>query len=216
MTPKMRTVRWVVIVFGLALVLGSHAVADDQKAVETQPAGEKQEQAQAPSTDQPALKSNAPAKGGNSLAAAAAGIKLTQPTSEGALVISNANLQKSGDKGAMSVGGGVTATTGVQKQAGSTSTGGTNPANALVQQYNEQLRTVENLEARLKNIDDQLEAPARDPHYPYVTARPHDRAPGVRDPASAQRDAVAKQLETERAKLDTLRDKARRQGVPLT
>lgn len=213
MTTRVRTAGWAAIALGISLSLGFPVAADDQKAAEKQPAAQAQEQA--PASDQPALKSQAPAKSGNSLAEAAARIKLTQPASDGSLVISNANLQKAGAKGSMSVGGGVTAASGGEKPTGATSSAGTNPANALVQQYNEQLRTVESLEARLKNFDEQLEAPARDPHYPYVTARPHDRAPGVQDPGSAQRDALAKQLEGERAKLNTLRDQARRQGVQL-
>ena len=203
-----------VITLGSGLLLGASAAADDPQAQDEKPAATQQEE-QPSSAEKPTLKSRPAAKGSSSLAQAAAGIKLTQPASDGALVISNANLQKSGDKGAVSVGGGVTSAPGGQKPAAMTSTGGTNPANTLVQQYNEQLRTVESLEARLKNIDEQLEEPARDPHYPYVTARPHDRAPGVQDPASAQRDGLAKQLEAERAKLNTLRDQARRQGVRL-
>jgi hypothetical protein len=215
MTSRLPTVRWAVFAIGLAVSLGSPVAADDQQAAEQRPADEKQGQEPASASDQPALKSTAPAKNGSSLAEAAARIKLTQPASEGSLVISNANLQKSGNKGAMSVGGGVSASSAGQSPGGTTATGSTNPANALVQQYNDQLRTVESLEVRLKNFNEQLEVPARDPHYPYVTARPHDRAPGVQDPASAQRDALTKQLENERKKLDTLRDRARRQGVQL-
>jgi hypothetical protein len=214
MTYRLCFARAFVITLGLALMFGSPVAADDPQSQDEKPAETQQEQQQA-ADEEPTLKSQPSPKGGNSLAAAAAGIKLTQPTSEGALVISNANLRKSGDKGTVSVGGGVTAASGGQHSGVSTATGGTNPANTLVQQYNEQLRTVESLEARLKNIDEQLEEPARDPHYPYVTARPHDRAPGVQDPASAQRDGLAKQLEAERAKLNTLRDQARRQGVRL-
>jgi hypothetical protein len=215
MTSRLPTLRWVVFAISLAVSLGSPVAADDQQAAEQRPADEKQGQERASASDQPALKSTAPAKNGSSLAEAAARIKLTQPASEGSLVISNANLQKSGAKGTMSVGGGVTASPAGPKPGATTSTGGANPSNALVQQYNDQLRTVESLEVRLKNFDEQLKEPARDPHYPYVTGRPHDRAPGVQDPASAQRDALTKQLEAERAKLNTLRDQARRQGVRL-
>jgi hypothetical protein len=215
MTHRLWLARACVIALGLLLTLAVPAAADDPRAEDKRPAETQQDQEQPPASKEPALKSQAPAKGGNSLAAAAAGIKLKQPASDGTLVISNANLQKSGDKGTVSVGGGVTAASGGQKAAVSTASGTSNPANALVQQYNEQLSTVESLEKRLENFDDQLKEPARDPHYPYVTARPHDRSPGVQDPASAQRDALAKQLETERTKLNTLRDQARRQGVRL-
>jgi hypothetical protein len=215
MTHRLWSSRAFVITLGLVLAFGFPAAADDPQVDEKQPAANQQEQTQSTTSEEPELKSLGSAKGGSSLAAAAAGIKLTQPPSDGAPVISNANLQKSGGKGAMSVGGGVSAASAAQATGSATAKGGSNPANALVQQYNEQLRTVESLEARLKNVDEQLEPAARDPHYPYVTARPHDRAPGVQDPASAQRDAVAKQLEAERAKLNTLRDRARRQGVQL-
>ena len=107
---RLRTVRWTSIALVVGLAVGLPAAADDQKASDQQPAGE--QQGQAPSPEQPALKSQAPAKTGNSLADAAARIKLSQPESGGSLVISNANLQKSGGKGVISEGGGVSAASG--------------------------------------------------------------------------------------------------------
>ena len=206
--------RSLAIVLGLVLTVASPLVADQQEGRQ-EPAQAEAGSAQPAGGDAPALTSQSAPKKGSSLAEAAARIRLTQPTSDGSLVISNATLKKSGASGSMSVGGGVTAAAGGQQAAPAGSAEGTNPANALVQQYNEQLRTVESLEVRLKNFDEQLKQPARDPHYPYLTSRPHDRAPGVQDPAGAQRDALVQQLEAERVKLNTLRDRARRQGVPL-
>ena len=91
-----------VIGLGLLLAVALPAAADDPQAAEdTRPAETHQGQEQPAAAEEPVLKSQAPAKGGNSLAAAAAGIKLTQPASDGTLVISNANLQKSGGSGAV-------------------------------------------------------------------------------------------------------------------
>lgn len=215
MTRRHWRVRGGLIAIGVVLSVGSLALAEEPPADEEQPANTQPAETQQPAAEEPALKSQSPTSQGNSLAQAAARIQLKQPTSDGPLVISNANLQKSGATGAMSMGGGVSAASSGQTTGAASAPGSTNPANTLVQQYNEQLRIVESLEVRLKNFDTQLKEPARDPHYPYVTSRPHDRAPGVQDPASAQRDALTKQLEAERKKLGTLRDRARRQGVQL-
>lgn len=216
MTRRPWTPKVLVVAVGILLAFASSIAADEPPSDKGQSAEQKQGQEQPPAGGEPALKSQAPAKGGSSLAAAAAGIKLTQPASDGSVVISNASLKKSASKGTVSVGGGVTSASAAAKPAPASAAGEKeNPANAVVQQYNEQLRTVEGLEARLKNFDEQLKAPARDPHYAYVTGRPHDRAPGVQDPASVQRDALAKQLEAERTKLNTLREQARRQGIEL-
>ena len=60
-----------------------------------------------------------------------------------------------------------------------------------------------------------LAAPSPDPHYPKVDNAPQFRAPGVVDPARGERDAVAAQLEEERAKLEALRTQAGSAGVTI-
>ncbi len=154
----------------------------------------------------------------NSLAAAAARIHLRRPADEGRgpVVITNQNLGEVAGRGTVSEGGGVGSSSVVSAApAGDQQKGDVNPANELVGRYLEQTRTVEGLEARLKNFDQQLAKPARDPHNPQSQNSPQFRAPGVVDNAQKQRDEVAKQLAEERAKLEALRARARREGVEL-
>ncbi len=155
----------------------------------------------------------------NSLAAAAARIRLHRPADEGKgpVVITNQNLGEVAGQGTISEGGGVGSSPVVSAEPdGNQQKSDVNPANELVSRYLEQKRTVEALEARVKNFDEQLAKPPRDPHNPQSQNSPQFRAPGVVDNAEKQRDEVAKQLAEERTKLDALRARARREGVELT
>jgi hypothetical protein len=209
------------IAVGLMVLPAIPVAAEDEARTQSSTEAD-QAETQERAQEQPVLKSAAPAKTGSSLADAASKIRLQTPAQEGGLVISNHTLQKPGAMGTLSVGGGVSAATG-SKTSGTTSAAGAkqgapgsdNPLNALVQQYHEQLAVVQGLEARLEKYDEQLAEPARDPHYPYVTNRPQDRAPGVQDPAKGQRDLLAARLDEERKKLDGIREQARRAGVKL-
>lgn len=152
-----------------------------------------------------------------SLAAAAAGLRL-QPaaeTSSGSLVITNQNLKATGAGAAVSQGGGATVAPG---PSGPQGTAGAAPATAndLAARLLEQQARVDDLATRLQDMDAQLAAPSPDPHYPKVDQAPQFRAPGVVDPARGERDAVAAQLEAERAKLEALRAGAAAAGITLT
>jgi hypothetical protein len=209
--------RCVVIAIGFALLIGFPLVADEQQKKTSESTNSTATNEKA--GEQPVLGSAASGTS-NSLASAASKIKLQQPSSNGAVVITNETLKKTQGKGAVSTGGGTTVTTETQP-AGPAATasqpvpGAGNPLNALVEQYHQQLAVVQNLETRLKNFDKQLANPARDPHYPYLTHRPQDRPGGVQDPAQGQRELLAKDLEGERKKLDAIKDQARRAGLKL-
>lgn len=153
-----------------------------------------------------------------SLAAAAAGLKLQRSAEEGsALVITDQNLKAAGAGAAMSEGRGAT----VPPTAGTTSPPVATPAvtapqaNDFGSQLLAQQAKVDELEARLAAMDRQLAAPSADPHYPKTDSAPQFRAPGVVDPAQAERDALAAQLEAERARLDGLRAQGEKVGIQL-
>ena len=221
MMCRTRMVRIASITLGICLLMGFTVLAEDeQEGTDTDKAA--QVQASEPAAEQPILKSEKAPAQGSSLAAAASKIRLQQPSGEGGLVISNATLKKTEGQGSVSVGGGVTASGAPTQKPGAgqgatsaVAAGSSNPLNALVEQYNQQKNVVLGLETRLKNYDEQLAKPSRDPHYPYLTHRPEDRAGGVQDPAKGQRDILAKRLDEERRKLDGLREQARRAGVKL-
>ena len=151
-----------------------------------------------------------------SLAAAAAGLRL-QPAGEtgsGSLVITNQNLKATGAGAAVSQGAaavppgpGPSAPQGAAAPA---------TANDVAARLLEQQARVDDIVTRLQSMDEQLAAPPTDPHYPKVDTAPQFRAPGVIDPARGERDALAAQLEAERAKLDALRAQAASAGVTLT
>jgi hypothetical protein len=200
-----------------ALLIAIPASAEEPRQGEETESKETAEQAQ-----QVTLKSKKPSSGKNSLAAAASKIRLQRPEGEGssAFVITDENLKRVSSKGNVSVAGGGQAAAEPGAATGSaagtaTAAGEENPANAVVQQYQEQTRTVRGLEERLKLYDEQLEEPSRDAHYPYTHRSPHLRAGGQQDRATAKRDEVAKQLEQEKKKLDAIRSQARREGIQL-
>ncbi len=200
---------------GLAALAAVPALAEDPTTDDAR-ATEARAATAEPAQAEPSLKSKAPPGTTNSLAAAAAKIRLNRPEGSSGLVISNDNLARVSSQGTVSVAGGVQAgSVPSPSTAGATAEGADNPANAMVQQYHQQKATVEGLEARLKHFDEQLAKPSTDPHYPNIQNSPHLRAGGVQDPAQAQRDNVAAQLAAERKKLDALRNQARRDGVPL-
>lgn len=154
-----------------------------------------------------------------SLAAAAAGLRL-QPadgTGSGSLVITNQNLKASGAGAAVSQGAAAAVAPGpgpIPSQATAPAAPAT--ANDLAARLFEQQARVDDIATRLQSMDEQLAAPPTDPHYPKVDTAPQFRAPGVIDPARGERDAVAAQLEAERAKLEALRAQAGSAGVTLT
>jgi hypothetical protein len=173
------------------------------------------------SATEPVLKSKPSSGSGNSLAAAASRIKLQKPAGDAGsgLVISNGNLKRAGSGGVMSVGSGANqAPTAQQKKASpeqAAAEGAENPANALVAQYHDQKKNVDLLSERLKMYDEQLAQPNRDPHYADYHNSPHSRAPGVQDTNQLQRDALAKQLDQEKKKLDALKRQAADDGIVL-
>jgi hypothetical protein len=148
------------------------------------------------------------------LAAAAAGLRLQAPagTDSGALVITNQNLKATGAGAAVSQGGAAAVAPG----PGPSAPQGAAAANDLAAQLLEQQARVDDLTVRLQAMDEQLAAPSTDPHFPKVDNAPQFRAPGVVDPARGERDALAAQLEAERAKLDALRAQAATAGVTIT
>jgi hypothetical protein len=206
-------------ILAAALMMGVPAVAEDPPEG-TEGETSSQQAAEQGSQDQPVLKSKASSKQANSLAAAASRIRLQKPAGDGSsgLVISNDNLKQTGAKASMSVAGGG-GQTAAARSAGTTSqataAGAGNPANALVQQYHQQKRSVDLLEERLASYDEQLKQPNRDPHYADYHSSPHNRAPGVQDSAQKKRDDTAKQLAQEKQKLEALRRQAVDAGVSL-
>lgn len=153
-----------------------------------------------------------------SLAAASAGLRLqpTEETGSGALVITNQNLKASGAGAAVSQGATVVAAPGPGPSASqATAPAAPTMVNDLAAQLLEQQARVDDLTTRLQDMDAQLAAPSPDPHYPKVDNAPQFRAPGVVDPARGERDAVAAQLEEERAKLEALRTQAGSAGVTI-
>ena len=153
-----------------------------------------------------------------SLAAAAAGLRL-QPAGEtgsGSLVITNQNLKATGAGAAVSQGAAtVSPGPGPNAPQGPVAAAPAE-ANDLATRLLEQQARVDDIATRLQSMDQQLAAPPTDPHYPKVDTAPQFRAPGVIDPARGERDALAAQLEAERAKLDALRAQAASAGVTLT
>lgn len=205
----------------LVLVAPGLAQDEDKGATEKAPPAASEQQAKASEPAQPEERPTAtPAKAApkGSLAAAAARIHLRRPPDEGegGVVISDQNLRQMAAEGTVSEGGGVggSVVTGDKPAAGEQG-GAVNPASALVGEYLQQKRTVDGLEERLKNFDQQLAKPASDPHFAQSQNSPQFRAPGVVDRAQKQRDDLAKQLAEERAKLDGIRERARRDGVEL-
>jgi hypothetical protein len=153
-----------------------------------------------------------------SLAAASAGLRLqpTEETGSGALVITNQNLKATGAGAAVSQGAATVppgpGPNGPQGPVAAVPAA----ANDLAARLLEQQARVDDIATRLQSMDEQLAAPPTDPHYPKVDTAPQFRAPGVIDPARGERDALAAQLEAERAKLDALRAQAGSAGVTLT
>ena len=209
--------RLMVGVVALAAVLAGGALAMAEEPADSDgPVASEQQR------EQPVLKTGSSAKG-SSLAQAASKIRLQRPASgDGSgLVITNDNLQKVGSKGNLSVSGSSAAgtapepATSAAPDAGPGTAGAQNPANDMVRQFQEQQRAVDALEARLKNFDQQLAEPSRDPHYQSSHNSPHLRAGGVQDTAQTRRDQLAKELESEKKQLEALREQARRNGLEL-
>lgn len=167
---------------------------------------------------QPAQPAATPTPVPGSLAAAAGGLRL-QPADEsasGALVITNQNLRATGAGAAVSQGAAnVAPGPGPNAPQGPVAAAPA-AANDLAARLLEQQARVDDLATRLQSMDEQLAAPPTDPHYPKVDTAPQFRAPGVIDPARGERDALAAQLEAERAKLEALRAQAASAGVTLT
>jgi hypothetical protein len=131
-------------------------------------------------------------------------------------VITNQNLKASGAGAAVSQGAGtVSPGPGPNAPQGPVAAAPA-AANDVAARLLEQQARVDDLTTRLQDMDAQLAAPSPDPHYPKVDSAPQFRAPGVVDPARGERDAVAAQLEAERAKLEALRAQAASAGVTLT
>jgi hypothetical protein len=203
------------VAMAAALACGPLAVAEEPTDSDRPVASEQQ-------PEQPVLKTGSSSKG-NSLAQAASRIRLQRPASgDGSgLVITNDNLQKVGSKGNLSVSGSSAAgaapepATSVAPDAGPGAAGAQNPANDMVRQFQEQQRAVDALEERLKNFDEQLAQPSRDPHYQSSHNSPHLRAGGVQDTAQTRRDQLAKELESEKKKLEAIQEQARRNGLQL-
>lgn len=154
-----------------------------------------------------------------SLAAAAAGLKL-QPAADGgsgSLVITDQNLRAKGAGAAVSQGSrtGAAATTPPAQAAGAPPAAQSAPAAGgdLASQLLAQQARVDELETRLRAMDEQLAEPSPDPRYPKSNNAPQFRAPGVVDPAQGERDAVARELEAARARLAELQAQGDKVGI---
>jgi hypothetical protein len=211
------SVGWLLAIIAIAAL----PVAAEDPPEETQGEQATQQATGQESSSEPVLKSKPSTSSGNSLAAAASRIKLQKPAGEAGsgLVISNDNLKRAGSGGVMSVGSGATQAPAAQPSAASpeqgAAAGADNPANALVAQYHQQKQNVDLLTERLENYDKQLAQPNRDAHYADYHSSPHNRAPGVQDVNQLQRDALAKELEQEKKKLDALKKQAADEGIVL-
>ncbi len=166
-----------------------------------------------PESKQAAEQQEAPPAG--SLAAAASKIKLQKPAEgeDGAVVITDKNYKKTGAGAAVSQGSGVSAAGSAPALGASGSSPVASNANQLAEQLLAQKAKVDNMEAQLASYDEQLAAPPVDPRFPNSSQSPQFRSPGVVDPAQGKRDAYAKQLEQERAKLADLEKRAQQAGV---
>jgi len=200
----------------LAGALTFPAWGDDPPKEEPEAKAEQAEGAKQDATPKPS---------GNSLADAAARIKLQKPAGgEGSgLVISDQNLKKSGSgasvaqgTGAQLSGSAATGSTTQGKKVGTMSPEASALGNDIVQRYHAQVAVVRGLEVRLANWDKRLAEGSADPHYPKFSNSPQNRPPGVVDEAEGTRDLLAKQLGEERKKLDGIRKEAQRAGVTLS
>jgi len=156
-----------------------------------------------------------------SLAAAAAGLKLqgADGTGGGGLVISDQNLRSKGAGASLSQGGGTTTgrSTPSEPDSATAEVPAIAPAaaNDLASQLLAQQAKVDELEVKLAAMDKQLAEPSADPRYPKTNFSPQLRAPGVVDPAQAERDATAAELDSARARLAELQAQGAKAGITV-